>query len=66
MQCDGMMKENSKGRQELIEVIETSKLVQKAKFRARLNYLQERLFILTQKNEDLFRMRQAVERKYLE
>lgn len=65
-QCDGIMQEHYKSRQELNEVIETSKLLQKAKFRARLNYLEERLFGLTKQTETFFKMKLELERKYLE
>ena len=65
-QCDSIMQQHAKSRLELTEVIGASMLVQKAKFRARLNYLQERLFALTQQNKELFEMKSDVERKYLE
>lgn len=64
--CDSIMEEHAKSRLQLNGVIETSKTVQKAKFRARLNYLQEKLVAATQQSEDLYKLKMEVERKHLE
>lgn len=60
------MQEHSKCRLEVNEAIETSRLVQMAKFRAKLNYLEERLLALVEQSEKIFKMKLEVERKYLE
>lgn len=64
-QCDRIMQIYAQNSNELTEALETSKLVQKAKFQARLNYLREKLVKTSQQNQDIHQMKAEMEKKYL-
>lgn len=64
-QCKKIMQIHAKNSKELIEALETSKLVQKAKFHARLNYLREKLVTTSQQNWEMHEMKARMEKKYL-
>lgn len=64
-QCDKIMEIHAKNSKELTEALETSRLVQKAKFQARLNYLRDKLVTTSQQNRDMHEMRAEMEKKYL-
>ena len=59
------MQIHAKNSKELTEALEMSKLVQKAKFQARLNHHREKLVVSSQQNRELHIMRAKVEKKYL-
>lgn len=64
-QCEKIMQIHAKNSKELVEALETSKLVQKAKFQARLNYLRVKLFTTSQQNREMHEMKASMEKKYL-
>ena len=59
------MEVHAKNSKELASALETSKIVQKAKFQARLNYLQEKLGNTSQQNDELHQMKVEMEKNYL-
>jgi hypothetical protein len=64
-QCERIMQIYAKNSKELMDALETSRLVQKAKFQARLNYHQERLAKASQQNREMYGVKMKVEKKYL-
>lgn len=64
-QCEKIMQIHAKNSKELTEALQTSKLVQKAKFQARLNYLREKLATTSKHNRDMHSMKAKMEKKYL-
>lgn len=59
------MQIHAKNSKELVEALVTSKLVQKAKFQARLNYLREKLVTTSLQNQEMHELRASMEKKYL-
>lgn len=59
------MQVHAKSMQELTEALETSKLVQKAKFQARLNNLREKLATTSLQNQEMHRIKAEMEMEYL-
>ncbi len=50
---------------ELREGLETSKVVQNAKFQARLKYLEEKLSSASENNQDMHQMKVEIEKEHL-
>lgn len=64
-ECEKIMQQYSKSRQELNKVLEISKLVQKAKFQARLKYIRENFYTTNQQNQSLHQLKTEMGKKYL-
>ena len=63
--CEGLLEIFTNKKLELIKILETSKVVQRAKFQARFNYTHERVLRTHQQNQSLHEMKIDIEREYL-
>ena len=63
--CEGFLEIFTNKKLELSKILETSKVVQRAKFQARFNYTHERVLIAHQQNQSMHEMKADIEREYL-
>lgn len=63
--CTAIQQMYARGVAELKEGVETSKVVQNAKFQARLKYLQEKVSTASEDNQDMYQMKVEIEKEHL-